>query len=119
MHSWRLSLLLIYRTGLLQTAVIQFLATWRGPAYATISDLRADPIIAGIVDELLPQSLTFVEWLGRRMRRDIELNGDSDAAIVHVTQHGRSLVVRAYDQISSVGSHRAATRSPPEVSADA
>ena len=104
---------------ILQTAVIQFLATWRLQAYATISDLRANPIIAGIADELLPQSLTFVEWLGRRMRRDIELNGDSDAAIVHITQHGRRLVVSAYKQISSVGSHRAATCSPPEVSADA
>ena len=80
---------------ILQTAVIQFLATWRLQAYATISDLRANPIIAGIADELLPQSLTFVEWLGRRMRRDIELNGEGDAAIVHVTQHGQRLVVSA------------------------
>ena len=52
---------------------------------------------------------TFVEWLGRRMRRDIELNGDSDSAIVHCTQHGGRLVVSAYEQINSVGSHRAAT----------
>ena len=83
---------------ILQTAIIQFLAMWRLQAYATISDLRANPIIAGIADELLPQSLTFVEWLGRRMRRDIELNGDSDAAIVHITQHARPLVISAYDR---------------------
>ena len=94
---------------ILQTAVIQFLATWRHQAYATISELRADPIIARIADELLPQSLTFLEWLERRMRRDIELNGDSDSAIVHCTQHGGRLVVSAYEQINSVGSHRAAT----------
>ena len=84
---------------ILQTAVIQFLATWRHQAYATISALRADPIIARIADELLPQSLTFLEWLGRRMRRDIELNGDSDSAIVNCTQHGGRLVVSAYEQI--------------------
>ena len=73
---------------ILQTTVIEFLATWRLRTFARVSDLEADPQIAAVVDQLLPESLTLVEWLERRMQRDIALNGEGNTAIVHITPHG-------------------------------
>ena len=84
---------------ILQTAVIEFLATWRLPTYACLSDLEADPQIAAVADQLLPESLTLVEWLERRMQRDIALNGDGNTAIVHITPHAKPLVTTAYNRL--------------------
>ena len=84
---------------ILRTAFIEFLAAWRLPTFACLSDLEADPQIAAAADQLLPESLTLVEWLERRMQRDIALNGDGNTVIVHITQHAEPLVTTAYDRL--------------------
>ena len=84
---------------ILQTAVIEFLATWRLPTYACLSDLEADPQIAAAADQLLPESLTLLEWLERRMQPDIILYGDGNTASVHIIQHAKPLVTTAYKRL--------------------
>ena len=84
---------------ILQTAVIEFLATWRLPTYACLSDLEADPQIAAAADQLLPESLTLLEWLERRMQQDIILYGDGNTASVHIIQHAKPLVTTAYKRL--------------------
>ena len=37
----------------LQTAVIEFLATWQSRAWARVSDLEADPHVAAVMDQRL------------------------------------------------------------------
>ena len=88
---------------ILQTTVIEFLAAWRLQTRARVSDLEADPQIAAAVDQLLPESLTLVEWLERRMQRDIALNGEGNTAIVHITPHAKPLVMTAYHRLVSSG----------------
>ena len=55
----------------LQATVIEFLATWPFRAWVRVSDLEADPQVAAVVDQLLPEILTLMEWLALRMQQDI------------------------------------------------
>ena len=81
----------------LQTAIIEFLVTWRPRTLARVSKLEADLQVAAVMDQLLPETLTLVEWLVRRMHQDIELEGNGNTATMYITVHARPLVLRAYE----------------------
>ena len=81
---------------ILQTAIIEFLVTWRLRSFARLPDLEVDPQITAVANELLPESLTLMEWLKRRMQRDIALNEDANPPTVHITPHAYPLVTTAY-----------------------
>ena len=83
---------------ILQTAVIEFLARWRPQTTrARVSDLEADSQVAAVMDQLLPETLTLVEWLVRRMHQDIELEGNGNTTTMYITVHARPLVLHAYE----------------------
>ena len=65
---------------ILQTAVIEFLATWRPWIRARVSDLEVDPQVAAVMDQLLPKALILVERLELRMQQDIELQENGNKA---------------------------------------
>ena len=93
---------------ILQTAVIEFLATWRPWTWARVSDLEADPQVAAVTDQLLPETLTLVEWLALRMQQDTELDGNGNKAYMYFTAYARPGVMRAYNLIFSCeGNHHA------------
>ena len=81
---------------ILQIAVIEFLATSRPWSLARVVDLETDPQVAAMMDQVLPENLTLVEWLSRRMQQDIELEGKGNSAIVYTTARAKPLVKNAY-----------------------
>ena len=83
---------------ILQTAVIEFLATWRPWTWARVSDLESDLRVAAVTDQLLPDTLTLIEWLARWIQRDIALEGNGNTASMHITAHAQPLVVSAYNR---------------------
>ena len=98
---------------ILQTAVIEFLATWQLRAVARVSDFEADPHVAAVMDQLLPETLTLVGWLARRMQQDIGLEENSNTTYMYFTAYARPRVMREYNLIfSREGNHHA---SRPEV----
>ena len=92
----------------MQIAVIEFLATWRLLTWARVSDLESDLQVAAVTDQLLPETLTLVEWLALRMQQDIELDGNGNTAYMYFTAYARPRVMRAYNlNFSREGNHQA------------
>ena len=80
----------------LQTAVIEFLAARRPWARLRVVELEADPQVAAAMAHVLPDAVTLVEWLARRMPQSIELEGNDSSAIMHITAHAEPLIISAY-----------------------
>ena len=78
---------------ILQIAVIEFLATSRPWSLARVVDLETDPQVAAVMDQVLPETLTLVEWLARRMQQDIELGGNGNTAYSYISVHARRQII--------------------------
>ena len=80
----------------LRESVVDFLAMWPKQHLATFSDLSADAQVLAVSAQLLPDHVTFYNWVERRMHRDIELREEGDGITIHLTRQGRDIVVAHY-----------------------
>jgi len=73
----------------LRMAVFEFLQNWTGSEPAKFADLGQGKAIQQCKKALLPESVPFKEWIGRRLGEDIQIENASNSSCVWICLTGQ------------------------------